>query len=728
VKHFFAILLLTGFCQIAHAQQSQFNDSIADFSFSYFVNGVPQTSPTAPNGFIQFPNTNAGSKSTITFIATSNALTTQPFTLTNASVTAGFSLLSTQTSLPIGGSGELQITFSPAASNPPQTTATGAFQFQLIGATGQTFNVLINLYATVLQPQLVLSYVDPVSGNSVVLSQGGILQFPNTALKSSSVAKIVVLNNGNGSGTVNSVSVSGTGFTLTNATLTPAAVAAGAMYTAAITFTPVASVAYTGTASINLGGVVTTFNLSGLGTSPAYTYSLLAVGGSTPIQPGATITLPATPADGVSKNSVTVQVQNTGNQAGTIATILELGSDFQLANLPVLPDTLNPGDIAVFNVIFEPAAAGTSTGRLQIGNDLFNLTGSALGSSLTLAVDVGLGPVTEANKATVSLPNTVAGAKQTIYIDVTNTGNQSTVVNGIGVTGTGFTVLSPPAPTTLAPAQTVQFTIQFAPVTATTVTGTVTVNGLSLTLLGNGQAPPALPAISITNVPSVLTPLQQPSAGVQLASTYPYDISGVLTLSFLSSSFVDDPSIQFATGGRTVSFTIPANTTQAVFYQASGASLGTLALFQVGTVAGTVSLTAGSLTVGQVNLTPTAAPSKSSQIPASVPVLESIQLQSFVGDQIVLLVTGYSTPRNLSTLTFQFTGAAGKNLQTSNLTLNVSGAFTSWYDSAASDVFGSQFSVTVTATVTGDPTALQGVSVTATNSQGTSAAQSVILQ
>jgi len=131
--------------------------------------------------------------------------------------------------------------------------------------------------------------------------------------------------------------------------------------------------------------------------------------------------------------------------------------------------------------------------------------------------------------------------------------------------------------------------------------------------------------------------------------------------------------------------------------------------------------------VGQVNLTPTTAPSRSVQIPSSVPVLQSVQVQSFTGNQIVLLVTGYSTPRNLSTLTFQFTGATGKNLQTSSLTLNVSGAFTSWYDSTASDVFGSQFSVTVTATVTGDPTALQSVSVTATNSQGTSTAQSVTL-
>jgi hypothetical protein len=272
-----------------------------------------------------------------------------------------------------------------------------------------------------------------------------------------------------------------------------------------------------------------------------------------------------------------------------------------------------------------------------------------------------------------------------------------------------------------------QFTVQYSPVNVATVTGTVTINNQTLTLLGVGQAPPPLPAVTITNVASVLAPLQQPSAGVQFAAVYPYAVRGVLTLSFLSASFVDDPSIEFATGSRTINFTIPANTTQAVFTQASGASLGTLAAFQTGTVAGSVSLTVSGLTVGQVDLTPSSAPSQSFQIPASVPQLTSVLVQSFANNQIVLLINGYSTPRNLSQLSFQFTGASGADLQTTSLNLNVSGAFSSWYTSTASDVFGSQFSVTVTATITGNPAAVQSIAVTATNSKGTSAAQTVTL-
>jgi hypothetical protein len=721
VKQIFTFLLiLIGLPAVAIAQPPL--DTLSNFTFEYFVNGVPTITPTASYGFIQFPNTNAGSKTTITLLTL--AQTQFSYTLTNAVVSGpGFSLPQTQVAIPAGQSGALQIVFSPTTANPQQTT--GTLNFQLVGATGQIFNVYIIMFANVLQPQFVLSYINPATGDQLALSPGSIVQFPKTTVNSSSVTQLVVMNTGNGSGILNSVSVSGAGFTLTSASLTPATIAAGSSFTAGVTFTPTTMAAYSGTATIVVSGVATTFNLLGQGTGVAYTYSLLSGSGNTPIQPGSTITLPPTPADGVSKNSVTVEVQNTGNQIGTISSILAIGSDFQVASLPVLPDALNPGDIAIFNVIFQPAKTGTSTGQLQIGNSVFNLTGNGLGSALSLAVDVGLGPVTVANQGTVSLPNTTVGAKRLIYVDVTNTGNQPIIVNGIGVSGIGFSIPSPPPPATLSPAQTIQFQVQFAPLTVSTVSGTVTINNQTLTLLGVGQAPAALPSVSITNVPSVLAPLQQPSAGVQFSAVYPYDVTGVLTLSFLSDSYVNDPSIQFVTGTRTLNFRIPANTTQAIFTQASGAALGTLAGFQTGTVAGTVSLTVSALTVAQVDLTPTTLPSQSFQIPEAVPQLTSVLVQSFVNNQIVLLISGYSTPRNLSQLSFQFTGASGADLLTSNLNLNVSGAFTSWYASGASDVFGSQFSVTVTVTVTGDPTALQSIAVTATNTKGTSAPQIV---
>ncbi len=719
-------LILSAIGGAAWAQTAT-SDTLTDFSFTYFVNGIPATSPTGPNGFIQFPDTNAGKTATITLLTTDTMPTQQPYTLTNATVSGpGFSLLATQTAVPVGGTGSLRIVFSPTTANPQQTT--GTLQFQLVSATGTTFNVYITLFANVLQPKLILSYIDPATGNQIPLGQGGIVQFPKTTVNATSVARIVVVNTGNGSGTVDSVAVAGTGFTLTNEPLTPATVAAGSSYTVGVTFSPLVILEYKGTATISVGGVLTTFNLDGQGTNFTYSYSILSVVGNGSLAPNGTVSFPDTPADGVSKSSVTIQVQNTGNQMGTISTILIVGSDFQLSGTPVLPDILNPGDIAVFSVVYQPAKAGTSAGRLQVGTDLFNLTGNGLGSALSLSVDVGLGPTLIANKGTVTLPSTTVGDKRLVYINVTNTGNQPAIVNGVGVSGGEFSIPSSTGPATLGPSQTVQFIVQFAPSAVGSATGTVNINDQTITLIGSGQPPPPLPSVTFNNVPSVLGPLQQPSIGVQFSAAYPYDVRGTLTLSFVSDSFVDDPAIEFALGGRSINFLIPANTTQAIFLQSGGASIGNLAPFQTGTVSGTVSFTATGLTVGEVNLTPTTAPIKSFQIPGGAPQLRPLRLQSFTGNQIVLLISGYSTPRNLSTLNFQFTGASGADLTTTSLNLDVSGAFTSWYDTAASAVFGSQFTVTVTATVTGDPKALQSVSVTASNSKGTSAAQTLALQ
>jgi hypothetical protein len=722
------ILILAGFTACASAQQTQ--DLIGNFTFSYFVNGVPPPSPVTPNGFINLGDVNVGQTATVTLLTSSTTQTLQPYKLTNATISTisgeGFSLPSTETAVPIGGTGTLRINFTPTNTNPQKTTE--RLDFQLISATNTIFNVSITLFANVLQPKLILSYIDPVDGNQIPLSQGGTLQFPKTMVKSTSSARIVVVNTGTGNGTVDSVSIRGDGFVLTNEPLTPAVVNAGSSFTVGVTFMPTAILEYKGTATISIGGVSTTINLDGQGTNSMLTYSLLGIVGSGALQPNGVIAFPDTPADGVSKSAITVQVQNTGNQAGQLSSILAFGSDFQVTNLPVLPQILNPGDIVVFNVVFMPAKTGTSTGRLQIGSDVFNLTGNALGSALSLAVDVGLGPTAVANKSVISLPSTTVGDKRLIYITVTNTGNQTAIVNGIGVSGSGFSIPTLTGPATISPSQTIQYQVQFAPVNTNSVIGTVNINDMTLTLIGSGQLPPPLPALLFTNVSSVLAPLQQPAAGLQLSAPYPFDVKGVLTLSFIPDSFVDDPSIQFAIGGRTINFFIPANTTQATFLQPSSAALGALAAFQTGTVSGTISLTASGLTVGQVDVTPTLAPSRSFQIPATVPQLRSIRVQSSAGNQLVLLISGYSPPRNLSQLSFQFTGTSGSDLTTTGLNLDVSGAFTNWYDSNASRVFGSQFSVSVTATITGDPAALQSISVTATNSKGTSAPQTVALR
>ena len=96
---------------------------------------------------------------------------------------------------------------------------------------------------------------------------------------------------------------------------------------------------------------------------------------------------------------------------------------------------------------------------------------------------------------------------------------------------------------------------------------------------------PPLPSVSIDGLADPANAADQPSFTISLPTAYPVQLTGQIVMTFSPDAAVamDDPSIQFATGGRTASFTIPAGSTTAVF------SINSMAL-QTGTVAGTINL------------------------------------------------------------------------------------------------------------------------------------------
>ena len=135
-----------------------------------------------------------------------------------------------------------------------------------------------------------------------------------------------------------------------------------------------------------------------------------------------------------------------------------------------------------------------------------------------------------------------------------------------------------------------------------TVTGSLLIDTTAVTLEGTGTAPPALPSYTISGPSGTVPPATQSNVSLTLASPYPVDLNGVLTLT-TSGNYGTDPSVQFATGSstgnRTVDFSIPANTTSADF-----AGQGPNIPVQTGTVAETITLTPSFMTVDGVDLTP----------------------------------------------------------------------------------------------------------------------------
>lgn len=223
---------------------------------------------------------------------------------------------------------------------------------------------------------------------------------------------------------------------------------------------------------------------------------------------------------------------------------------------------------------------------------------------------------------------------------------------------------------------------------------------------------PSFSGVNIVGVPSTSDPAQQPPVSITINSPYPLDITGTLTLTFASTVGGDDQMVQFSTGGRTVTYTIPANSTNGVFPVPQGVSILT------GTVAGTITITT-TLKAGGQDITPSPAPTQTIVIAKSAPVITSLKVTR-TASGFTAVIAGYSTPRDMTQATFQFTAAAGATLQSSSVTVALTSAFSAWYGSADSNQFGSQFTLTLPFTIQGGATTVAGLSVTLTNSVGTS--------
>lgn len=222
----------------------------------------------------------------------------------------------------------------------------------------------------------------------------------------------------------------------------------------------------------------------------------------------------------------------------------------------------------------------------------------------------------------------------------------------------------------------------------------------------------ALPAVAITGLPDSADPLAQPQLGVSIAGKYPVPIAGQLVLTFASDATVpgDDPAIQFSTGGRTVDFTVPANSTQV--------NLPAQLALQTGSVAGTITVTAV-LKAGGVDATPSPAPVHTVKIARSAPVIRSLKMvKTATGFEI--WITGYSPSRDLTRATFRFTPASGGDLRTTTADLPLTDSAQQWYQDANSKLFGSQFTIVQPFTVQGSTDAIGTIYVTLTNSAGAS--------
>ena len=286
---------------------------------------------------------------------------------------------------------------------------------------------------------------------------------------------VTIANTGNAAVTVSGDALTGSGYTVSGIHL-PMNLAAGAKVTFDVSFTPKSAGSFPGTLKLisNASDSTVVIALSGSGVSRSAGYvsatPLTAQFGTVPVG---------------TKNTQTVQLQNTGSRAVTISSVTATGAGLSVSGI-TMPFDLAAGSTTQFAIGFQPTAAGSVSGAVAIAS-------TASDSSLSIATS-GTGAVTtrllSVTPASVAFGNVNVSASATTPVTLKNTGNSSLTISSDTSTGTGVSVTGMSG-TTLSPGQSATLTAGFAPKAAGNVSGAITItsnatNGTSVAVPVSG--------------------------------------------------------------------------------------------------------------------------------------------------------------------------------------------------------------------------------------------------
>jgi hypothetical protein len=368
--------------------------------------------------------------------------------------------------------------------------------------------------------------------------------FGSVNVGSSKTITLTVKNTGSAPVSISAEAVHATGFSSTGLTV-PHTITAGSSITLSVKFAPTGSGLFSGyvlfTSNATNGSAQ--YSVSGTGVTAAGTVT------TTP----SSVSF-GTVANGTT-NSQSVQLKNTGGTSVTISAATVSGTGFKLSGIS-LPLTLAAAQTSNFTVGFNPTASGSVTGSVTIKsnattNPTYTLALSGTGASSTRTISLGT--------TSLNFGSEIIGGSSPLQVAVKNSGNSSLTISAINVTGTGFSVTSGVAGTTLAAGQTAELNVVFAPKATGSVSGIVS-------LVSNATNSPNSLAVTGTGVSSTthsvsLSWLASSSSGVAGYYVYRSTVSGSsytrITSSALSALKYTDGSV---TSGKTYYYVVTAVT------------------------------------------------------------------------------------------------------------------------------------------------------------------------
>ena len=560
-----------------------------------------QSSPTGDLGLsdssLSFGSVVVGNSNTLTVTATNSG--TASVTISSAKPSAPeFSLGAP--SLPVtvaaGKSVTLSVAFTPSAAG----NVTGTIP---ISSTASNAVLAVSLSGTGLAPGQLVASPSSVSFGAVLLG--------STQTKSAALT-----NSGGSTVTISQATVSSGNFQVSGLSL-PLTLNPGQSTDVAVTFDPQSSGAQTGSITLTTSAsmsapqvrfLVTAFHSSTFSSSRrmsagSNTVTIALSGSGT--TPGQLSVVPTTVSfvnvEVGTNQSQSVILTNSGGSSVSVTQALASGSGFSVSGL-TLPLTLTAGQSASFNVLFTPQAAGTVSGNVAF-------TSNASSSTLNLPLS---GAALAPGSLTVS-PTSVAfgsvqvGSSQQQSASLTNTGGTSVTISNATATGTDFSLSGLALPVTLAAGQSTSMTVTFAPLSAASFSGSVTITSnapnptLVVPLSGIGITPGQLSA----------NPTSLSFASIQVGSSE--KLSETLTNTGGSSVTVSQDTVTgsgFSVSGFTPPLTLTAgqsDTFSVIFApQSAGSATGSISIASNASDSTLVIPLSGTATAaGQLAVTPT---------------------------------------------------------------------------------------------------------------------------
>ncbi len=437
--------------------------AIAGLSSCAGYTSSAKTQPSDPGAGILSPSVTSvsfgsvavGNTATQSLTVTNTGLGT--VTIASAALTgAGFTVVGGNPAgtIGVGQSSTIQIQFAP--------TAAGAVNGSLTVLSDASNSPLaISITGTGTQAGLTIAPSAVAFGN-VIVGQSG-------------TQSVKLTNSGNSSVTINLATVAGNGFGITGLSL-PTTLTGGQSLSFSAQFAPTASGAAAGSITFTDNAPGSPQVVSMVGTGVATNSTLVANPGS----------LAFGNVSVGSSSPQTITLTNTGNTSATISAISASGSGFSATGLSV-PLVLAANQSTSFTAQFAPTVVGAAAGSVLITSTASNPT-----TSITLSGTGVQGNLT-ANPTSINFGSLLVGASGSVSVTLKNTGTANVAISQGSASGTGFSITGLAAQT-LSAGQSTSFTAKFAPTTAGSATGSVSIvsnapgSPLAIALSGSGTA------------------------------------------------------------------------------------------------------------------------------------------------------------------------------------------------------------------------------------------------